>query len=155
LIKKILGILAFYLPPPFTKYVHKYRGVKIRDMGSLFIGTNVHIDHVYPELITIGSNVTIASGTRVTAHSTPPLAMQSVFPAVKSPIIICNNVYIGADSIILPGVTIHDWTVIGAGSVVTKDVRRSTIVAGNPAKEIGLINSNSPVTALSDEGIKE
>lgn len=51
-------------------------------------------------------------------------------------IIINDNVWIGANSIILPGVTIGENSVIGAGSVVTRDVANNTIVAGNPARPI-------------------
>lgn len=138
MLKKILGIMAFYLPPPLPKYIHKFRGVKIKDMSCLFIGTNVDIDHVFPQNITIGSNVTVSSGVRITSHSEPPRSIQEKYlPASSEKIVVGDNVYIGADSIILPGVKIGDWTVIGAGSVVTKDVLEYNIVAGNPAKIIG------------------
>ena len=52
------------------------------------------------------------------------------------PVVIGNAVWIGARVIILPGVHIGDGCVIGAGSVVTKDVEEYTVVAGNPAKFI-------------------
>lgn len=48
-----------------------------------------------------------------------------------------SNVYIGNNTLILPGVTIGDDVVIAAGSVVTKSVPSSTIIGGNPAKVIG------------------
>ena len=53
-----------------------------------------------------------------------------------SPIVIGNDVFIGANSIILKGVTIGDRTIIGAGSVVTKSIPTDEIWAGNPAKLI-------------------
>ncbi|MFQ5456769.1 MAG: acyltransferase [Nitrospirota bacterium] len=53
-----------------------------------------------------------------------------------SPVIIEDNVWIGCRSIILPGVKIGKGAVIGAGSVVTRDVHPKTIAAGNPAKNI-------------------
>lgn len=137
MIKKILALLAYYLPPPLPKYIHKIRGVRIKDLSTLFIGTNVDIDHAYPEKVTIGKNVTIASGSRITAHTTPPITIQQKYlPATVEDIIIGDNVYIGADAIILQGVKIGNWAVIGAGSVVTKDVPDYKIVAGNPARII-------------------
>ena len=51
-------------------------------------------------------------------------------------IIICDDVWIGSRSIILKGVTIGEGSIVGAGSVVTKDVPPYTVVAGNPAKPI-------------------
>lgn len=52
------------------------------------------------------------------------------------PITIGNNVWIGGNATILPGVSIGDNAVVGAGSVVTRDVAPNTVVAGNPAKVI-------------------
>ena len=54
----------------------------------------------------------------------------------ESPIVISDDVWIGCLSIVLPGITIGEGAIIGAGSVVTKDVPSWTIVAGNPAKVI-------------------
>ena len=55
---------------------------------------------------------------------------------VTRPIVVEDNVWIGARSIILPGVTLHMASVVGAGSVVTKDVDEWCVVGGNPAKVI-------------------
>ncbi len=55
-------------------------------------------------------------------------------------IIIKDNVFIGLNSIILPGVTIGTNVVIGAGSIVTRSIPDNTIVAGNPARKICTIN---------------
>lgn len=52
------------------------------------------------------------------------------------PVKIGRNVWIGSNSTILPGVTVGDNAVIGAGSVVTKDIPENTVFAGNPAKFI-------------------
>ena len=52
------------------------------------------------------------------------------------PIHICRRAWIGAGVTILPGVTVGENAVVGAGSVVTRDVEPDTIVAGNPAKVI-------------------
>jgi acetyltransferase-like isoleucine patch superfamily enzyme len=54
----------------------------------------------------------------------------------KGPVVIGNDVWIGADAVILRGVTIHDGAVVAAGAVVTKDVAPYTVVGGVPAREI-------------------
>ena len=53
------------------------------------------------------------------------------------PPVIGNDVWIGARAIILPGVTVGDGAVIGAGAVVAKDIPANTVVAGNPARQVG------------------
>ncbi|WP_029066204.1 sugar O-acetyltransferase [Labrenzia sp. DG1229] len=55
---------------------------------------------------------------------------------IALPVTIGNQVWIGGAAVILPGVTIGDRAIVGAGSVVTKDVAANTIVVGNPAKQI-------------------
>lgn len=57
-------------------------------------------------------------------------------PAISRPITIGSDVWIGAGAIILPGVQIADYAVVGAGSVVTKNVPEKAVVVGNPAKVI-------------------
>jgi acetyltransferase-like isoleucine patch superfamily enzyme len=52
------------------------------------------------------------------------------------PVIIEENVWIGANAVILPGVKIGKNSIVGAGSIVTKDVEENVIVAGNPARII-------------------
>jgi maltose O-acetyltransferase len=61
---------------------------------------------------------------------------RAAFIETAKPVIIGKNVWIGGAAVILPGVTIGDNAVVGAGSVVTKDVPANTVVAGNPAKVI-------------------
>jgi len=72
---------------------------------------------------------------------------KGIFPDVyrgipNAPVIIENSVWIGVNSIILKGVTIGEGAIVGAGSVVTKDVPAWTIVGGNPAKIIREIPEN-------------
>ena len=52
------------------------------------------------------------------------------------PVVLKKNCWIGAGAVILPGVTVGENSIVGAGSVVTKDVPANTVVAGNPAKFI-------------------
>lgn len=62
------------------------------------------------------------------------------------PVVLKRNCWIGAGSTILPGVTVGENAVVGAGSVVTKDVEDNTIVAGNPARVIKRIGTRSELS---------
>ena len=117
------------------------------DKGArLIIGDNLGISQaalVCHTSITIGNNVKIGGGASIydtDFHSiSPNLRANSKTDfahKIKSPVIIEDNVFIGAHSIILKGVTIGANAVIGAGSVVTKSVPANQIWAGNPAKFI-------------------
>ncbi len=79
--------------------------------------------------VMVGPNVTICA----TGHPVYPL-YRELAAHYSLPIHIGNNVWIGANSVILPGVKIGDNTVIGAGSVVTKDIPENVVAVGNPCK---------------------
>ncbi|MBR2589957.1 MAG: acyltransferase [Clostridia bacterium] len=93
------------------------------------------IDQSHCWLIEIGDNVVLAPRVHILAHDA---SMWNDTGYTKiAPVKIGNNVFIGAGSIILPGVTLGDNCVIGAGSVVTKSFPENSIVAGNPARVLG------------------
>lgn len=93
-----------------------------------------YIDPAFGFLITIGNNVTITN-SKVYAHdaSTHIFLGKSKVGKIK----IGNNVFIGANSVIMPNVTIGDFVIVGAGSIITRDIPANSIVAGNPARLIG------------------
>lgn len=115
----------------------KLRGVNIGN--PVYIGPNVNIDDLYPELITIENYVSVGMGTMIFAHSNPTCSLElktNYFPRKVEPTTIKRGAWIAPGSIILSGVTVGENSVVGAGSVVTKDVPPYTIVGGCPAKII-------------------
>lgn len=116
------------------------------DRGALLtIGDNVGMSQaalICHKSITIGNNVKIGGGVCIydtDFHSLDPVVRRSsedLKNRAEKPVVIGNDVFIGAKSIILKGVTIGENSVIGAGSVVTKSVPANQIWAGNPAKFI-------------------
>src|SRR5699024_86665 len=92
----------------------------ILDMGEVRIGDNCML----------GPNV----GIYTAGHSIEPLDRNK--SGYTIPIKIGNDVWVGGNCVILAGVTIGDNSVVAAGSIVTKDVPKNTVVAGNPAKII-------------------
>ena len=114
----------------------------------LFIGTGSYIcnrcSFIIGGEVNIGENVLIASDVTVVSHNhgfNPELKI----PYGKQPITcetikIENNVWIGEKVIILPGITIGEGSVIGAGSVVTHNIPQYSIAVGNPARIIKSYN---------------
>ena len=127
---------GFGLFPPFTtdcgKNIHLEKnvfinsGCRFQDQGGIYIGENSLIGH----------NVILATLN----HNVDPYNRADLFP---KPIHIGKRVWIGSGSIVLPGVSIGDNSIVGANSVVTKDVPPNTIYAGNPAKFIKNIDVNN------------
>ena len=119
--------------------------------GNLSIGDNVGISStaiICNYKISIGNNVTIGGNTVIydsDFHNLDPLLRRNKFndkiSSIKLPVIIENDVFIGAHSTVLKGVTIGQNSIIGACSVVTKSVPANEIWAGNPARFIKVINN--------------
>lgn len=102
------------------------------------IGYNSYLDYsgglIVEDDVWISHNVTIMTHT----HKIKTRKLKRLQPLEKRPLKIGRDAWIGVNSIILPSVAlIGEGAIIGAGSVVTKDVEPFTIVAGNPAKVIG------------------
>ena len=112
-------------------------------VGDVLIGDNtrigIHCTVIGP--VTIGSHVNLAQGITVTAlnHNFEDTTKRIDEQGVSTrPVVIGDDVWIGANAVILPGVTIGHHSVVAAGAVVTKDVPSNTVVGGVPAKEIKL-----------------
>ena len=93
-----------------------------------------------PYLITIGERVEITAGVRFITHDGAAWCLRNDIRFADldlfGPIKVGNNVFIGNNAIILPGVTIGDNVIIGAGAVVTKDIPSDSVAAGVPARVI-------------------
>jgi len=94
-----------------------------------------------PCLITIGSNCEITSGVNFVTHDGGVWGVRNLYDKYKyidiiKPIKLNNNIYIGNNSILLPGVEIESDVIIGAGSIVTKSILESGVYAGIPCKFI-------------------
>ena len=110
-------------------------------VGDVIIGdhTRVGLHNTVIGPVTIGSHVNLAQGITVTAlnHNFAEKDLRIDEQGVSTnPVTIGNDIWIGANAVILPGVTIGDHSVVAAGAVVTKDVPPHTLVAGVPAKII-------------------
>lgn len=103
-------------------------------IGENFVG-NFNLTILDEAEVTIGDNVFIGPNTTIcTIIHSENIEQRNSGIMRAEPVVIESNVWIASDAVILPGVTIGDGAVIGAGSVVTKDVAPATIVAGNPAR---------------------
>ena len=125
------------------KYITYYPGIKINPCKNIKLGD--YVDLAWGVLITTGGGVEIGDRTLV-GYGTKILSANHIIPAipgkifgaghVKKRVVIGNDVWIGANCVIVAGVTIGEGAVVAAGSVVTKDVAPFTIVGGVPAKLI-------------------
>ena len=106
------------------------RGLKVGKGFSRQQGCFIDPSHCW--LITIGDNVTFSIRVTVLAHDAS--MKQSLGYARIAKVNIDDNVFLGANTTILPGVHIGEGTIIGANSVVTKDIPAVCVAVGNPAK---------------------
>ncbi|WP_186113466.1 sugar O-acetyltransferase [Burkholderia gladioli] len=121
---------GFSLIPPF----YSTGGTAIRVGRQVFINQNCTFYDLggidIGDQVMIGPNVSILTS----GHPVEPSRRRS--GVVAKPVVIENNVWIGAGAIILGGVTIGENSVVAAGAVVTRDVPRDTLAGGNPARVI-------------------
>lgn len=128
IIRKIIGEVP-------TKTLIK-RGLKVGNNFNRQQGCFIDPTHCF--LIEIGNNVTFSIRVTLLAHdaSTKIVTGYTKIGKIK----IGNNVFIGANSTVLPNINIDDNVVVGANSVITKDIPSNCVVAGNPARVICSLN---------------
>jgi acetyltransferase-like isoleucine patch superfamily enzyme len=134
--------IRIYFIEKISVYLHQYRYLKLRLKGykninsRAIIESQVLLDKVNPSGICIGAGTLVAARSIILSHEHIYRdAKNSKLPFTTNTI-IGKNCFIGIGATILPGVNIGDECVIGAGSVVTKDVPSNAMAAGVPAKII-------------------
>lgn len=125
-----MGEKVMISPPFYCDY-----GINIHIGDGSFTNYNLTILDVCQ--VTIGKNVYIAPNVAIytAGHPLHPVARTSALEYGR-PVTIGDNVWLGGNVVICPGVTIGENTTIGAGSVVTKDIPANVLAAGNPCKVI-------------------
>ena len=138
---KIIKLIRISLIIDNRERANKIKKMKLLNkMGKdCFIARNIYFGSE-PELISLGNNVWLTSGVKLVTHDGSLHMLSKTLNKKLNPKIgeinIKDNCFIGINSIIMPGIAIGPNSIIGAGSIVTKDVPPNTIVAGNPAKKI-------------------
>ena len=140
-----------YIEPPLHsnfggRHVHFGKNVYANFNLTLVDDTHIYVgDHTM-----IGPNVTIASA----GHPILPELREKDYQ-FNMPVHIGINCWIGAGVIIVPGINIEDNTVIGAGSIVTKDIPANSVAVGNPCRVIREINDRDREYYFKDRKISE
>ena len=124
MIVKLREFIRWMLLQPYFLILTKLYKMKISPTARISLGAK--LDKTYPQGIHIDDESYVASGALIFSHDYSCGLRANTF--------IGKRCFIGANAIILPGVNVGDSVIVGAGSVVTKDVPSGCIVVGNPAK---------------------
>ncbi len=138
-----------YIEPPFHanwggRHVHFGKNVYVNFNGTFVDDTHIYVGD-YTEF---GPNVVIATA----GHPILPELREQMYQ-YNAPVHIGRNCWLGAGVIVVPGVTIGDNVVIGAGSVVTKDIPSNVVAVGNPCKVLREVNDHDREYYFKDKKI--
>ncbi len=143
-LKHLQNKMDWAILEPFAP--RKLRPKLMRKMGchvgkDVFVGDHVRIDQGHADLIYIDDRAHITGGCRLLCHQRDLRGYRKGDDAAKLPyrlgeIHIGKGVMIGMETLIMPGVTIGDGAIVGAYSLVTKDIPPYTIATGRPAKVV-------------------
>jgi acetyltransferase-like isoleucine patch superfamily enzyme len=123
------------IPPGLRLALYRAMGISIGH--GVFVGLDTWLDDQFPELIVIEDEVVISFRVTVVVHD-DARRMDAILPGqadgTVAPVTLKRGCYLGAGCLILPGVTIGERAVVGAGAVVTRDVPPGKIALGVPAR---------------------
>lgn len=128
-----------HIEPPF----HCDYGYNIECGENVFFNVNCVV--LDAAKVRIGSNVLFGPGVHIYTATHPLDKMERRNTDFAKPVTIGDDCWIGGQVVICPGVTIGSRSVIGAGSVVTKDIPEDCLAVGNPAKLIRKLNQNEDI----------
>lgn len=134
-LKKLIFLHLQHLPMKSKgqrSLVVKWGGVIVENYKNTFIGERVVFDTNYPQDIIIEEGVRVTVGCILITHFMEPATGKYSRGKIK----IKKNAYIGCNTVICKPVTIGENAIVGAGSIVTKDIPANEVWAGNPAKFI-------------------
>ena len=140
---------GWYIEPPLHA---NWAGAHVHFGDNVYANFNLTLvddtDIYVGDKVMFAPNVTVATA----GHPiNPELRYQAM--QYNIPVHIGNNVWIGANSVVLPGVTIGDNSVIGAGSVVTKDIPPNVVAVGNPCRVLREISEHDKIYYYKDRKI--
>lgn len=131
----ILEQLASSIPvPSWRAKLHRMRGVNLGK--NVYVGYDVIFDRIHPELITVGDYAEIGDRCILSAHSRGSLTTRQAYPRTMEPIKIGRGALVNSGCIITQGVEIGENSIIGIGSVVTRDISPNSLALGYPARVV-------------------
>lgn len=161
-LRGIEGINRVLLRTVFPKYVLSKFGARIGKGTVIYPNVQIHAAVKNYSNLVIGNNCHVMMGCfldlsdRITVEDTAIIGIRAsiithqnfgnsalidIYPPTTAPVKIKQGAVISANSTVLKGITIGEFSIAGAGSVVTRDVEPYSVVAGNPAKTIKTLNN--------------
>lgn len=146
-LKHLANKMDWAILEPFAP--RKLRPRFMRKMGchvgkGCFIGDHVRIDQGHADMITLEDGVSIAGGSRLLCHQRDfaDYFVGGDYNKLSyniKPIVLKKGCLVGTESLVLPGVTVGEGAIVGAGSLVTKDIPAWSVATGRPAKVVRVI----------------